>query len=527
MSQGLAFFDREQWSSRMDHPAYANSMLVPVSPQWVTSEALMGAAYRRYVLGVTEMSVNRQRLKKLPQDISTDSDEQGLWQGLLSDSGGLRSPVLTREKGDLLQVMPLVPNLAMFGCVLGGVNTHRWDPGSFIDSALLSGVGPAEYGSFVSQFQEALDVGSGDDLFARFVQQALDGLRVAPAPEQEPSLVKFAWRNGSRSRFALSPAERMTRDLRVAFGLKPILTRRQWTAILESVLRLGLGTHELWLARLNWQVWEAACAAARDGEVPARRDIESWWTSHREGAGLVELGAPFRASLSRQVAQLFQARLGLDLLLSSMDEAKVLPEWALKTSGDKKPSTADTDDSVGVLESFLQVVAQNRVAVRDALDAWQRSAHQPTGSLRSIANSIADMNQNVAEAKAGFTKNVTEFVTYLLQQLVPSSPDDMAYDQGYVARQRGSSKSRSPWFGCLGPSVLVFAVHACCSELGEAPGTLDDLQDYLRDYGIEASMNELQSGETGQNLIRLGLVADSPDATSGRLLVNPFLQLGR
>lgn len=260
------------------------------------------------------------------------------------------------------------------------------------------------------------------------------------------------------------------------------------------------------------------------GTIPAREEIEGWWTSHREGAGLVELGVPFRALLSRQVARLFQARLGLDLLLSCMEDAGIgVPESALRECAPEHSGTASPGDSVDVLLSFLRLVAANRQDVAKRLSTWSRETGRPGETLRAVANGIADLNQNVAQGTAGFTKNVTEFVTYLLQQLTPSSAEYLAYDQGYAVRRRGQSDSRSVWLGCLGPSLLVFSVHACCSELGEAPATLDDLQEYLRDYGVESSMDELQSGQTGLNLVRLGLVADSPDATSGRLLVNPFL----
>jgi hypothetical protein len=519
MSHGLVFFESGKWGNDMDHPEYVNSMLVPVSPQWTTSEALMGATYRRYVLGVSEKSVDRQKLSQLSQSIPGDSDEKGLWQSLLSESGGLRSPVLKRETGDLLQVMPLVPNLAKYGCILGSKSTHRWDPGSLIDSAFRSGTGPAGYDSFISDFKDALAVGPDDDLLARFVQEGLD-LGTGTAQPRGPSRETFAWRDGSGSDSGLPPAERMVRDLRVAIKLKGTLTRRQWTAFLESILRLGLGMHELWLARLNSQLWEAACVVLDGGEVPSRDAIERWWTSHRDGAGLIELGAPFRTGLSRQIARLFQARLGLDLLLSCLDEAGVPTASALGKPTVEENPKATTGDSVAVLWSFLNLVAQQRVHISGALNAWREKTGRRAESLRGVANEIADLNQNVARGSAGFTKNVTEFVVYLLQQLVPRGAEDMAYDQGYVARQRGSS--RSQWLACLGPSVLVFAVHACCSDLGGAAGTLDDLQEYLRDYGIEASMDELQSGQTGLSLVRLGLVADSPDATSGRLLVNPF-----
>src|SRR3546814_2342035 len=63
------------------------------------------------------------------------------------------------------------------------------------------------------------------------------------------------------------PARQFVRDLNAVIAAKPLLTRRQWTSLLEAVLRLGTVSHVIWLCELHSRVW-ACLSEALGGAGP-------------------------------------------------------------------------------------------------------------------------------------------------------------------------------------------------------------------------------------------------------------------
>lgn len=496
------------------HPSYRDSILAPVAPEYATGEVLLGATYRKLLLGVSEASIDLSRINALAGYL----DPADAWQDLLRTPGGLGSPPLGGQGSNPPpQLMPLVPEIGRYAAVLGERPRRRWEPGNLLLSALASAHGPASADAAVSRLRAAAAVDDTDDILARFIQDALqqatqrgaappaasstDG---PPAPEyNEP-----AWRSGRQGQ--RTPAERFAIDLDTVLELKARLTRRQWTVLLEALLRLGLGTHVLWLCRLNSRTWNLALAAAEAGQPPSRQEVEEeCWSAHAGPDPLLELGRDGLSSIRKRLQDYVQARIGINLLLYAMDDAGC--SW--RPIG--VPESGSADDPLASLASFFDHVATNggsvTQVVRGATDG---------GSLRESAGRIADANPRALAAQSGPAKNLWEYLRYCLGQLQPHEDELKSYDQAYLLYR--AARTSSVWPVQPEPACLIMMVHACCRSLGGIPSSMDDFGDFLGEYGIVVPPGELQEGRTSLDLERLGLVVDSPDARGGRLLVDPF-----
>ncbi len=498
----LAQFSEYRWTRDKDHERYRDSILVPVAPEWATGEVLLGGAYRKLLLGVPESVVDRREISGLPSNLPRPS----LWSDLFSRTSGLQSPPSRKETLGLPQLMPYVPEIARYAGVLGQPR-NRWDPGNLLVTTIASGCPPSEVDERLRSFAMALDVDNGDDVFARFVEHSLRQLSGATRQQAAASPRNPAWRPQPGVR--LTPAERFDRDLESIIGLKATVSRRQWTAAIEAMLRLGLATHVLWLCRLNATTWRLAQRAVEQQQVPDQQATEdALWLSHHTDP-LLALGLNGIPLIRQAIQSFVEARIGLSLTLHALEDAAVpWPEQIGVPSSPAAPSSA--------IHRFLEHVAANAPRIRDAI-----RNQFPGMSLVEAAAAVADANQALSRGEDGFAKNVNEFVRYSLSQLQPRDPELLSYDQSYVLHKQNNANN-SPWPVKPGPTTLIVLVATCCRSAGSAPSNIDDLKLHLSDYGVHASAGELQNGAIARDLELLGLVIDSPDAAGGRLLVDPF-----
>jgi hypothetical protein len=308
----------------------------------------------------------------------------------------------------------------------------------------------------------------------------------------------------------ISPAERFCRDLESVLELKNKLTRRQWTVLVEAVLRIGMGIHILWVCHSNAKCWEMALAAAAGQPVPSESDVEvAIWQSHRDSDSFLEVGRDAVPLIKRALEWHLYGRFGLNLVLHKLqDIGQPWPTGQVigfeQTSGKSGPKA---------VHEFLTHIATHRASI----DA------DPAGWLRSKCREICDKHLRLVKSDVGFTKNLLEFIRHSLGQIETENPEQKSYDQSYLLANRRKPGSRfNLWPVQPGPAMLILLVHACHRAQGEIPASLDDLRMHLADYGLHAPAGELAGGQVGTDLEKLGLVVDSPDAAGGRLLVAPF-----
>jgi hypothetical protein len=514
--------DFESEPTKKRHPSYEGSLLYTTAPEWSTGEVLLAAAYRRLVLGVNESTIDLENIARTPALMPAGVGGRDVWMPLLTERGGIASPLRHGQFSPTAsrQLMPLVPTIARIAGVLGKRPRSRWNPSNLLLETIGAGRGKADGEALVVALGEALEVAPTDDVFARYVEDALrqglqgvDPVPVTPAPFRQIALgddVLRARRLTTTPPPRLCPAERFCADLPAVLAIKPSLTRRQWTVLLEAMLRLGLGMHVLWTCNANILAWEQVLAVASGGAPPSAPAVElAIWETHDEARPLLELGADAESLVERMIELYAYARTGLNLLLCRLDDAGV--SWAPTVPIGF--STTPQKSAPVALAEFLAHVHANRQAI-DAIDAGQW--------LRAKVGGLFDSREDLralAQCDSGYTKNLFEFARHSLGQVKAKDPDQRCYDLSYLLAY---ADERKPLPVQPGPAMLVALVHACCWANPAIPVSLDDFRRHLGDYGLRVPAGELVHGKTGRDLSMLGLVVDSPDAAGGRLLVKPF-----
>lgn len=493
----LSDFKVTPWSR--SHRRYSAGALAMVpAPEYATSEVVLSSLYR--VIGlphVTERSVPPQgtllqglmrRAREKKSAASVGSLDVDAFDTLLNSV--LESPKRSNQSAKrFLQVTPLVPQLALFSGAprLAG---SPWTPGLLVRRMIwLGATSEAAAAATWRRLFDALGVGESDDVFARFVQAEVEAWlpepawTFVPAADDMPGSVEAGG--------GAFPASRFVQDLDSIIASKPSLTRRQWTSLLEAVLRLGTVAHVMWLCELHARVW-ACLSEALDGGGPSSAEEARTRMFPARFSFLPLSNKPLpgiRDSISRYLA----ARLGINAVLWTLAESGVEPADLLGSAG-------------GLAEACAQV--------RE--DCTGAKAIE----IRSVVEELVDRETRTLLCRRGIGSNITEFVTYSLQQRQTANPRLRGYDQGYLLKKRGSHSS-SPWTVSLGPVATIALVH--CSLAGVAgPRSVHRLAQHLAGYGIMMDHRDIPQNELGHQLRMLGLVLDSPDAESGMLLVPPF-----
>lgn len=286
------------------------------------------------------------------------------------------------------------------------------------------------------------------------------------------------------------PARQFTKDLKAIIEAKNSMTRRQWTTLLEAIIRLAAVAHIAWLCDVQGRIWrnvkECLTEPLSGQEAPSRSIFP-------ESPQYMAYGGKALMVLKDLASGYLQARLGINAVL-----------WSLSEVG--KPFTTPLSNNDDI-EALCSHVRKNR----KALNGIEVSSH------------ISEILENEARAllcKKGIGSNLMEFARYCLGQRQTSSPLLRGYDQGYVLRKRGSSPS-SPWVVSLGPTSVLALTHCALAGMG-GPRSIQRLVQHLAAYGVVVDRNDIASSDLGHQLRMLGLVLDSPDAESGMLLLPPF-----
>jgi hypothetical protein len=493
----LSEFKASPWSR--SHPCYRSSALaITPAPEYANSEVLVAGLYRTIGLeDVPERAVPVNG-RELDRNISRARDrgakppgaalEGDAVHALLRDV--LESPKLQNQSTKrFLQVTPLVGETAWFSgsARLAG---NPWPAGSLVRRMVW--LGSPSLGSAANIWQrlfDALSVNDEDDVFARFLRDELEAWTgkgfgpacIFPAGEDVQQLPP-----GELDGLTF-PARQFVTDLSAVIDAKALMTRRQWTSLLEALVRIAAVAHVAWLCEVQrniWQVVRGALAGEEASEGVRERIYPRRLSYLSYGTGAV-------SELKDRTSTYLRARLGINTILWTLLEAGV-------------PYTGTLSSAADVVALCAQIVAN----------------HPKLSGVASDIEDVADNEVRALLCRKGIGSNVMEFARHVLYQRVAANPILRGYDQGYVLRKRGASKA-SAWICAPGPLAVLVLVH--CSLAGvSGPRSVYRLAQHMAAYGISVDHRDIARNDLGQQLRMLGLVLDSPDAESGMLLVPPF-----
>jgi hypothetical protein len=437
-----------------------------------------------------DKKIQQLKERRSPARDETTADA-GTWHGVLH--GILESPKLKNQSSKrFLQVTPLVPGTSLFSgsARLAG---NPWPAGSLVRR--MVSLGSLDMQAANGLWQElfsALAVGEDDDIFARWLEAETHAWLPGNPWQLVPILDGEARLDGSDlANVQFIPARQLAKDLRAIILAKDAMTRRQWTSLLEAVLRLASVVHVVWLCDVHARIWQSLSDALGSkgpvGEVQTREAI------FPASPQYMAYGAKAQPSLKDSFSGYLGARLGINTLLWSLDKAGA-------------PYLGDISSSHGVARLCQHV----------------RDNHARLNAL-GIRQAFLDLREREARAmncKKGIGANLVEFARHVLGQRDPAEPLLRGYDQGYVLKKKGASNS-SPWIVSLGPVAVLALVHCALAGLS-GPRSIHRLGQHLAAYGIAIDRHDIAGNDLGHQLRMLGLILDSPDAESGMLLLPPF-----
>ena len=493
------------------HPAYKNSFLAfSNAPEYAAPEVLLASLYRVIGLKKSDAGID----KKIPEgDVGKNGTKlaklidkhrkSGKKVGELSVEGWgrvidevIRSPKQPSQRNQrAIQLTPIIPACAVFS-MAARLKGNPWNPGSFIESCISLGeVDRDKAEATWEQLFECLSVTEEDDVWAKFLQKELE--------EWSPDKIKWSfsnlkdspeWMQEWKKAGVQHPAARFVKDLNHVMLAKNSLTRRQWTTVLESCLRIGLGSHTLWITKCNRDLYRIVEDVLTGGDVPSIPNIveklsteNGFWTYEQAVGGQIK-------KLTREY---IYGRIGLNLLLNRAIEVEPLKELA-ENLPFRSPESIHT---------FLTQLSKARTE-------FDYSSYQ-----LALENAL-ETDPRKTSAKAGIGRNLEEFLRHTLGQRETHEKGLESYDQGYLFSRRGAY-SRAPWILAFGP-VMTLTLTYCCASEATGVRTVKDLCNHLGEYGIRISPDEVSNSKLGLSLRTLGLVLDSPDAEGGMVIINPF-----
>ena len=492
----LAKFRDEPW--RTSHAAYQDSVLaMSPAPEYASSEVILSSLYRHVGLETATERTVPQRGRELDKDVQRHRDrsrkpedaalEADTFHLLLHSV--LESPKLPNQSSKrFVQIAPLVPQAAIFSGS-ARLSSNSWPAGALVRRMVWLGSPDSESAARTwSSLFRALSVSDEDDVFARFLQAEMAAWVPEPVWCEFDVAERGVLDPVDRERLEY-PAKRFIRDLTAIIAAKHAMTRRQWTSLLEAIVRLASVAHVTWLCDVHARIW-GCIKAALDGGGPVDEAVarEAIYPRNFQFLSYGDRALP---GIKDRASSFLQARLGVNAVL-----------WALDGAG----------LSVAPLSS-----AQSLAAVCASVRSRSRTE---IAGIQDMLAEISERETRTLLCKKGIGSNIMEFARHVLGQRQAANPVLRGYDQGFALRKRGTSNS-SPWVVGLGPVSVLALVH-CALAGTRGPRSVRRLSQHLASYGAIVDHRDIATNDLGHQLRMLGLVLDSPDAESGMLLVPPF-----
>jgi hypothetical protein len=409
--------------------------------------------------------------------------------------GSLESPKLPNQSAKrFLQLTPLVPEVARYSgsARLAG---NPWSPGDLIERMVLMGSGTKnEAQETWRMLFDALAVTQDDDVWARWLETEMAAWRRADMRPWQLRPLSVEWPSAfadGDAHLVSFPAKQFVRDLRAIISVKNQMTRRQWTSLLEAVVRIASVAHVMWLCDVGQRSWVLVRAAV-EGTSPSATEVRLADVYPGE-IGYFPYGSAALDQAKLLVSRYLHARLGINAVL-----------WGLEAAG--VPFDQPLSSAAAIHQLATTATRHRDQLVRHGvMDAWR-------GFQETEARTLT--------CAKGIGSHMLEFVRHAAGQRQTAREVLRGYDQGYSIRKR-SQDVRARWIVALGPVAVIAMAHCCLHETGGAR-SVHRLCEHLARYGVIIGKDEVGTSDLGHKLRLLSLVLDSPDAESGMLVLPPF-----
>lgn len=394
----LEEFRNSPWAR--SHHAYRGAALsMNPAPESANSEVLIASLYRTVggfgtegAETISEAQVP-QRGRELEKAMAKARDRNGKPDGAALDGEGvhallhsvLESPKTVNQSSKrFLQVTPLVGETASFSgsARLAG---NPWPAGALVRQLVWQGsANDATARATWARLSEALQVHDNDDVFARFLRDEI------------AAWTRAAWTAGSMlpepgecmclppgELYGLaSPARQFCADLEAVLAVKAVMTRRQWTSLLEALVRIAAVAHVAWICDVHRRLWECVRGVLAGGDPPA----DTRATIYPRALGYLTYGVGAGSELKDRTSTYLSARLGLNAVL-----------WTLEDCGARFVGQLSSAEDAARL---LQSVKVRREALSSAL---------------GVVDELMDRESRTLHCRKGVGSNVLEFARYVLQ----------------------------------------------------------------------------------------------------------------
>jgi hypothetical protein len=125
------------------------------------------------------------------------------------------------------------------------------------------------------------------------------------------------------------PARQFVTDLSAVIDAKALMTRRQWTSLLEALVRIEAVAHVAWLCEVQGNVWQALWSALAGGVSEGIRE-----RIHPRRRSYLRYGTGAVSELKDRTSTYIRARLGINAVLWTLEDAGVPSTGTLSSAAD-------------------------------------------------------------------------------------------------------------------------------------------------------------------------------------------------
>lgn len=387
---------------------------VSPAPEFSTPEVTLSSLYRASgFFGFTESKVPRMggefrkqgELVKNQQIIS-GKISPNTWRVLLN--GVLDSPKSDKQaKSRNIQLCPIIPDIALYS---GSprMRGNSWNPGELLKRIIIIGsINEAESSEVWKKLFEALSISDGDDVWARWLTEIFEQRKVDTTIIWSKTNLDFFENIPSDEKLKLNyPAKQFVRDLLAIIDSKPQMTRKQWVSLLESVIRVGVVTHVLWLCKINDLIWKTCYEVlTKENNAPNDDLVNSIFSKPQK---FFSYGKPVLSPIRDIASRYLVARLGINLIL-----------WMLEDLGENELRSLNSSDDISKL---LELVGRHKEKMIDL-------------KIVDKFNDLKNKEAKVISIKQGIGSSLEEFCRHNLGQLQAANQSQRGYDQGFFSQK--------------------------------------------------------------------------------------------